>query len=91
MCVYIPCKIYLAFFYVLHLNLLTLVRYRIISIELDVREIKLRINKRHHLKRHLGRATIAEGVSKQNSYPFKVMQKTDTHVDFCMVSCTHVY
>ena len=24
---------------------------------------------------HLGRATIAEGVSKQNSHPFKVMQK----------------
>ena len=35
---------------------------------------------------HLGRATIAEGVSKQNSHPFKVMQK-DNHVDFGMVMC----
>ena len=35
---------------------------------------------------HLGRATIAEGVSKQNSHLFKVMQK-DNHVDFGMVMC----
>ena len=33
---------------------------------------------------HLGKATIAEGVSKQNSHPFKVMQK-ENHVDFVMV------
>ena len=45
-----------------------------------------RIYKHHHLNRHLGRATIAEGVSKQNSHPFKVMQK-DNHINFCMVSC----
>ena len=37
--------------------------------------MKPRIYRRHPLKMHLGRATIAEGVSKQNSHPFKVMQK----------------
>ena len=31
--------------------------------------------RRYLLNTHLGRATIAEGVSKQNSHPFKVMQK----------------
>ena len=35
---------------------------------------------------HLGRATIAEGVSKQNSHHFKVMQK-DNHADFGMFMC----
>ena len=32
---------------------------------------------------HLGRPTVREGVSKQNSHPFKVMQK-DNHVEFVM-------
>ena len=36
---------------------------------------------------HLERATIAEGVSKQNSHSFKEMQKKDNHVDFGMVMC----
>ena len=36
---------------------------------------------------HLERATIAEGVSKQNPPPFKVMQKKDKHVDFGMGIC----
>ena len=48
--------------------------------------MKRRIYIRHPLNIHLGRATIAKGVSKQNSHPFKVMQK-DNHVDFCMVMC----
>ena len=37
--------------------------------------MKLQIYRRNPLKRHSGSATIAEGVSKQNSHPFKVMQK----------------
>ena len=37
--------------------------------------MKPRIYRRHPLNMHLGRATIAEGVSKQNSHTFKVMQK----------------
>ena len=37
--------------------------------------MKPRVYRRHPLNMHLGRATIAEGVSKQNSHPFKVMQK----------------
>ena len=48
--------------------------------------MKPRICRRHPLNMHLGRTTIAEGVSKQNSHPFKVMQK-DNYVDFCMVIC----
>ena len=54
--------------------------------ELGLREMKPRIYRRHSLNMHLGRETIAEGVSKQNSHPFKVMQK-DNHVAFCMVMC----
>ena len=49
--------------------------------------MKPRIYRRHPLNMHLGRATIAEGVSKQNSHPFKVMQKNHNHLDFCMVMC----
>ena len=49
--------------------------------------MKPRIYRRHSLDMHLGRATITEGVSKQNSHLFKVMQKEDDHVDFCMVMC----
>ena len=49
--------------------------------------MKPRIYRRHPLNMHLGRATIAEGVGKQNSHPFKVMQKKDNHVAFCMVMC----
>ena len=45
-----------------------------------------RIYRRHPLNMHLGRATIGEGVSKQNSHPFKVMQKRRS-LDFCMVMC----
>ena len=37
--------------------------------------MKPRIYRRHPLNMHLERPTIAEGVSKQNSHPFKVMQK----------------
>ena len=37
--------------------------------------MKPRIYRRHPLNMHLGRAIIAEGVSKQNSHPFKVMHK----------------
>ena len=36
--------------------------------------MKPRIYRRHPLNRHLGRATLAEGVSKQNSHSLKVMQ-----------------
>ena len=50
--------------------------------------MKPRIYRRHPLNGHLGRATIAEGVNKQNSHPFKVMQKNNNnHVVFCMVLC----
>ena len=49
--------------------------------------MKPRIYRRHPLNRHLERATIAEGVSKQNSHPFKVMQKKTIMWIFCMVSC----
>ena len=49
--------------------------------------MKPRIYRRDPLNMHLGRATIAEGVSKQNSHPFKVMQTKDNHVDFGMVMC----
>ena len=37
--------------------------------------MKPRIYRRHPLNMLLGRTTTAEGVSKQNSHPFKVMQK----------------
>ena len=67
---HILCKIYLAIFYVLHLYLLTLVRYRMIlivmtrtgSLENETTNLQM-----HPLNIHLGRATIAEGVSKQSS------------------------
>ena len=49
--------------------------------------MKPRIYRRHALNVHLGRATIAEEVSKQNSHPFKAIQKKDNHVDFGMVMC----
>ena len=49
--------------------------------------MKPRICRRHPLKMHLERATIAEGVSKQNSHLFKVICKKDNPVDFCMVMC----
>ena len=50
--------------------------------------MKPRNYRRHPLDMHLGRATIAEGVIKQNSHPFKVMQKGQScGVDFCMVMC----
>ena len=48
--------------------------------------MKPRIYRRHPLYMHLGRATIAERVSKQNSHPFKVMQK-DNHANFGMGMC----
>ena len=48
--------------------------------------MKPQIYRRHPLNMHLGRATIAEGVSKQNSHPFKVMEENN-HVDFGMVMC----
>ena len=48
--------------------------------------MKPRIYICYTLNMHLGRATIAEGVSKQNSNPFKVMQK-DNHVDLGMSMC----
>ena len=48
--------------------------------------MKPRIYRRHPLCIHLGRATIAEGVSEQNSHPFKVMQK-DNHANFGMGMC----
>ena len=40
--------------------------------------MKPRICRRDPLNMHLGRATIGEGVSKQNSHPFKVMQKSQS-------------
>ena len=49
--------------------------------------MKPRIYRRHPLNMHLGRATIAEGVSKQNSHPFKLCKKKDNLVDFGMVIC----
>ena len=48
--------------------------------------MKPRIYRRHPLNMHLGRARIAEGVSKQNSHSFKVMQKRQS-CGFCMVMC----
>ena len=38
-----------------------------------------RIYRRHPLNVHFGRATIAKGVSKKNSHPFKVMQKRQAY------------
>ena len=38
-------------------------------------QVKSRIYRRNLLNRQNGRATTAEGVSKQNLHPFKVMQK----------------
>ena len=49
--------------------------------------MKPRIYRRHPLNMHLGGATIAEGVSKQNSHPFKVMQKRKS----CGFWYGHVY
>ena len=43
--------------------------------------------RRYPLNRHLRRAKFPEGLSKQNSHPFKVMQKKDNQVDSCTVSC----
>ena len=40
------------------------------------------------LNKHLGRATIAEGVSKQNSHPFKVMQKR--HLVDCLYGLVYL-
>ena len=48
--------------------------------------MKPRIYRSHPLNMHLERSTIAEGISKQNSHPFKVMQKRH-NVDFGMVMC----
>ena len=48
--------------------------------------MKPRIYRRHPFNMHLGRATIAEGVSEQNSHPFKVNAKKDNHVDLCMLN-----
>ena len=42
-------------------------------------EIKPRIYRRQTLNMHLGKATIAEGVSKQNSHHFKAMQKRQSY------------
>ena len=42
--------------------------------------MKPRIYRRHPLNRHLGRARIARGVSKQNSHPLN-----DKHVIFRLV------
>ena len=39
-------------------------------------EMKPRIYRRHPINMHLGRATIVEGISKQNAQPFKVCKKT---------------
>ena len=64
-------------FYVLSI-LLTLVQCRIISIVMTrtgFSQMKPRIYRHNFLNRQLGRTTTAEGVSKQNSHPFKVMQK----------------
>ena len=49
--------------------------------------MKPRIYRRHPLHMDFGRATLAEGVSKQNLHPFKVMQKKYNHVDYGMVMC----
>ena len=48
--------------------------------------MKPRIYRRHPLNMHFGRATVAEGVSKQNSHPFKVVKKRQLY-GFCMVMC----
>ena len=48
--------------------------------------MKPRIFRRHPLNVHLERATIAEGISKQKSHPFKVMQKRQL-CGFGMVMC----
>ena len=49
--------------------------------------MKPRIYRRNPLNVLFGRATIAEGVSKQNSHPFKVMQKRQS----CVFLYSHVY
>ena len=49
--------------------------------------MKPRIYRRHPLNMHLERATIAEGVSKSNSHPFKVMQT----IQSCGFWYGHVY
>ena len=41
--------------------------------------MKPRIYRRRPLNMHFVRATIAEGVSKQTSHPFKVMQKRQSY------------
>ena len=41
----------------------------------DLRQMKPLNFRRHPLNRHLGRARMAEGVSKQKSHPLKVMLK----------------
>ena len=76
-------------FYGLHLYLLTL-----ISNNFNRNNENWILGKWNHeftdaillIHRQLERATIAEGVRKLNSHPFKVMQK-DKHVDCFMVSC----
>ena len=45
------------------------------------------IYRRHPLNMHFGRATVAEWVSKQNSHPFKVMQKRQS----CGLWYGHMY
>ena len=49
--------------------------------------MKPRIYRRHPLNMHFWRATLAEGVSKQNSHSFKVMQKRQS----CGFWYGHVY
>ena len=53
--------------------------------------MKPRIYRRHPLNMHLGRASIAEGVSKQNLHPFKVMQKTIMWMFFTVMCISHMH
>ena len=50
--------------------------------------MKPRIYRRHPLNMHLGRATIAHRVSKQNLHPFKVIMQKRQSCDFYMVMCS---
>ena len=53
--------------------------------------MKPRIYRHQLLNRKIGRATTAEGVSKQNSHPFKVMQMKIICIFVLVSFISHVY
>ena len=75
---YIQCTISLAISYVGHLLCSSLCNIKQLQLqwrEQDLRQVKPRVYRCHPLNRHLGRARIAGGVSKQTSHSLKVMLK----------------